>query len=245
VPLKPQSTERSVVVVQLGDRRRRIELLQVAVRPGEERLLDLADGHVQLDFSPQSVYELFFPQVELFAPEVPQGLEVVSAGYALGPAVQFDKRVGVRLRYEGGERPEQSIGLYEEVAAGSWALAGSERDGEWVEARLRTLGRFALLADVVAPSVELLQPKKNAKLKDRRPLLRARIEDLQSGIGREEDLSLELDGQLLIVEYDPEAKEIRAQPDGELAVGKHEWTVRVRDMGGNERVRKSAFRVVK
>ena len=110
---------------------------------------------------------------------------------------------------------------------------------------MRTLGRFALLADVVAPRVELLQPKKNAKLKDRRPLLRARVEDLQSGIGREEDISLELDGQLLIVEYDPEAEEIRAQPTDALAVGQHEWTVRVRDMGGNERVRKSAFRVVK
>jgi hypothetical protein len=245
VPLDAQSAERSVVVVQLGDRRRRIELLQVAVRPGEERLLDLADGNVQLDFSSQSVYELFFPQIELFEPEVPQGLEIVSGGYALGPAVQFDKRVGVRLRYSEIKQPDQRIGLYEEVETGRWVLAGSERDGEWVEARLRTLGRFALLADVVAPQVELLQPKKNAKLKDRRPLLRARIEDLQSGIGREEDLSLELDGKLLIVEYDPEAKEIRAQPEDELAVGNHEWTVRVRDMGGNERVRKSAFRVVK
>ena len=245
VPLDAQNAERSVVVIQLGDRRRRIELMQVAIRPGEERLLDLADGNVQLNFPPQSVYELFFPQIDLFEPEVPQGLEIVSVGYALGPAVQFDKRVGVRLRYDGGESPEQRVGLYEEVEAGRWALAGSERDGEWVEARLRTLGRFALLADVVAPRVELLQPKKNAKLKDRRPLLRARVADLQSGIGREEDISLELDGQLLIVEYDPEAEEIRAQPTDALAVGQHEWTVRVRDMGGNERVRKSAFRVVK
>lgn len=245
VPLLAQSEEPSIAVVELGDRRRRIELMQVAVRPQEVRSLSMAEDNVELAFSANSVYELFFPQVESFSPTAPKGLEVVSMGYALGPDVQFDARVGVRLRYRGGEEPTQRIGLYEEVGAEKWVLVGSEWDEEWVEARLRKLGRFALLADVVAPQIESLRPKKNAKLKERRPLLRARIEDLESGIGREEDIAVELDGQLLIVEYDPEAKEIRARPDGELAVGKHEWTVRVRDMGGNERVRKSAFRVVK
>ncbi len=245
VPLLAAQGDRARAVVQLGDRRRRIELMQVAVRPKEARLLDMADGHVQLNFSAKSVYEQFFPQIELFAPVVPKGLQVVSSGYALGPDVQFDARVAVRLRYGGGQWPVEKVGLYEEVAAGKWALAGSELDGEWVEARLRKLGRFALLADLVEPQIKSLDPKKGAKLKDRRPLLRAQIEDLESGIGREEDIAVELDGRALIVEYDPEAKEIRAQPEEKLALGKHQWVVRVRDMSGNERVRQSEFRVVK
>jgi hypothetical protein len=245
VPLQAQQGDGTTVIVQLGDRRRRFELMQMAVRPGQARKLSLFDDKVQLDFAKKSAYELFFPQVESFEPTVAEELQVASAGYALGPDVQFDQRVAVRLRYRAGKWPVEKVGLYEEVGDGKWALAGNELEGEWVGARLRKLGRFALLVDLVEPSVDLLRPKKNAKVKERRPLLRARVEDTGSGIGREEDLVVELDGAALIVEYDPEAKEIRAQPRAELAVGKHEWVVRVRDMSGNEHVQRSNFRVVK
>jgi len=245
VPLQAQQGDRAHVTVQLGDRRRRFELMQMAIRPGQASLLSLADNKVQLDFAEKSAYELFFPQVESFEPAVPEHLHVASVGYALGPEVQFDSRVAVRLRYRPGQWPLEKVGLYEEVGDGKWAMVGNEQEGEWVGARLRRLGRFALLADLVEPSVDLLRPKQNAKIKERQPLLRARVEDVGSGIGREEDLVVELDGAALIVEYDPEAKEIRARPGAQLAVGKHEWVVRVRDMSGNERVQHSNFRVVK
>ena len=56
--------------------------------------------------------------------------------------------------------------------------------------------------------------------------------------------AVELDGEQLIVEYDPEAGEIRAKPFNELKKGKHQWVVRVRDMSGNQREVRSVFDVI-
>ena len=83
------------------------------------------------------------------------------------------------------------------------------------------------------PQVDVLYPLQSAQMPERRPELRVRIEDVGSGIGREEDILVELNGRRLIAEYDPEAKIVRALPDGDLAHrGAHRWSVSVRDMRG-------------
>ncbi len=112
-------------------------------------------------------------------------------------------------------------------------------------ANLRQFGRFALMRDVEPPSIRALEPAHSASIEKRRPELRALVEDRGSGIGREEDLAIELDGRSLIVEYDPEAQMVRARPDSALSLGMHEWTITVRDMGGNQRQVRGAFRIVK
>lgn len=246
VPLGEEPGDRIEAVVALGDRRRSIELDQVAVRPGAAQRIELADREVALDVAQRSAYDIVFPQAERFVPQVPEGLVAVGQGYALGPEdVPFDARVGVWLRCAPTACQDARVGLYQEMGEAQWGLVGSERQEGSVGASLRRLGRFALLRDGIAPEVDGLRPRRAAKTRDRQPQLSARIDDAGSGIGREEDIAIELNGQALIAEYDPEAKTVRARPPQELALGAHEWTVRVRDMAGNERLVRSAFRVVK
>ena len=246
VPLGHEPGDRIEVTVALGDRRRSIKLDQVAVRPGAARRVELANREVALDFAERSAYKIVFPQAERFVPQVPDGLVAVGSGYALGPEdVPFDARVGVWLRCAPNTCEDAQVGLYQAVGEAQWGLVGSERQEGVIGASLRRLGRFALLRDARAPEVDGLRPRRDTRIADRRPRLSARIDDAGSGIGREEDITIELNGQALIAEYDPEAKTVRARPSQDLAPGPHEWTVRVRDMAGNERAVHSAFRVVK
>jgi hypothetical protein len=86
-----------------------------------------------------------------------------------------------------------------------------------------------------------MQPGHGTTTEERQPLLRARVDDIGSGIGREEDLGLSLDGQRLIAEYDPEAGTLSARPEAPLAPGPHWWEVEVRDQSGNQARARAEF----
>ena len=66
------------------------------------------------------------------------------------------------------------------------------------------LCRYALLADLEAPQISIVQPAEGAVVGSR-PEIRGAVRDQGAGIGREKDLELELNGRPLIAEYDPEA----------------------------------------
>ena len=233
-------------VAVLRDERWPVKLAGVAVRPGQARRVELANGNVALDFAANSVYEMIFPQVESFIPEPSENLAAIEVGYDLGPSgIPFDGRVGVWLRCPPRLSEDSQIGLYREVRAGQWALVGNEREGNYIGSALRRFGRFALMRDGQPPQVDNLHPRSSAQTRERRPELRARIRDAGSGIGREEDIQVELNGQRLVAEYDPEANMVRALPYEDLPLGAHQWTVSVRDMGGNERRVNRTFSVVK
>ena len=77
----------------------------------------------------------------------------------------------------------------------------------------------------------------------RRPRLSAWIDDQGSGIGREEDVVMELDDRRLISVYDPEAQMVEYLLREDLEPGVHRLAVRVRDMSGNEASTSSEFTV--
>ncbi|MEC8646879.1 MAG: hypothetical protein VXY00_07880, partial [Candidatus Latescibacterota bacterium] len=233
-------------VAVLRDERWPVKLARVAVRPGQARRVELANGNVALDFAANSVYETIFPQVESLIPEPSENLSAIDLGYDLGPSgIPFDGRVGVWLRCSLSLCEDSQVGLYREVRAGQWALVGTERKESYVGSPLRHFGRFALMRDEQPPQVDTLYPLPSAQTRERRPELRARIQDAGSGIGREEDIQVELNGRRLVAEYDPEAKTVRASPYEDLPLGAHQWTVSVRDMGGNEHRVNRVFSVVK
>ena len=189
---------------------------------------------------------MIFPQVESFIPEPSENLAAIEVGYDLGPSgIPFDGRVGVWLRCSPGLCEDAQVGLYREVRAGQWALVGTEREGNYIGSALRRFGRFALMRDGEPPQVETLHPLPSAKTKRAPSRTACAHSDAGSGIGREEDIQVELNGQRLVAEYDPEAKTVRALPYEDLPLGAHQWTVSVRDMGGNERRINRAFSVVK
>lgn len=246
IPLVGANGLPAEATVVVGGYQQAVRLDQVIASPGAEQRIELADGAVALAFAANSLYRAVVPQVESFLPEPSDGLVAAGMGYALGPdSVPFDARVGVWLRCPDNGCDGAQMGLYSQGRDGQWWLVGSERTEDRMGANLRQFGRFALMRDVEPPSIRALEPAHSANIEKRRPELRALVEDRGSGIGREEDLAIELDGRSLIVEYDPEAQMVRARPDSALSLGMHEWTITVRDMGGNQRQVRGAFRIVK
>ncbi|MFH1570112.1 MAG: M23 family metallopeptidase [Gemmatimonadota bacterium] len=220
----------------------RLSLQRVA--PGRAAVLELAEGAALLTFAAQSAYAPLYPQATAFAPAAGGELEATTAGVDLGPArVAFDRPVTVALRAAG--RPLRQLGVYASDGKGGWAFLGNQltADSARVTATVRKLGRFAVLADRTPPQIRDLEPADNGRAASRRPRLRAGIADAGSGIGREQDIELSLDGRRLISVYDPEAATVEYRPEQDLAPGRHELVVRVRDLCGNEAARTARFEV--
>jgi hypothetical protein len=235
------------LTVQVADRAAPVlVLLQQQVNPGQEVRVQWGQGEAQLRVDAKSAYAPFFPQARRFTPPAAEGLQSAGVGYHFTPARHsFDQQVEILLRYGPEVGQPQRLGLYQERGEGQWSFAGNELDTaqRLVGAKVRRLLRFALFSDTQAPSISALQPAPGAALKERQPLLRAQVDDIGSGIGREEDLVLKLDGQRLIAEYDPEAGTLSARPETPLKAGRHLLEVEVRDQSGNQAAARSAFAV--
>ena len=221
-------------------------LNQRYVLPERGGSLAFDGGRAVLIFPENSVYEPLCPQGTYFQPPDPGHLESAGVGYDFGPdRTAFNRRIMVQLRIPERMRQPRKLGIYRSDGAGRWRFVGNEIDlqkrvvGAWV----RNLSRYALLADEEPPVIKRLQPASGSTIEAGKPLLRAWIEDRGSGIRREEDISMELDGRRLISEYDPDARSVKYQVERNLVPGDHRLEVKVRDASGNQASAYAVFRV--
>ena len=236
VPLDPSDpTGGSVLLRTPGAAVQRVVLDQQFVKPGAAANLTYANGAVELGFAAASAYAPFFPQVVAFEPQVSAALVAAGPAFALGPDVSFDRKAELRLRYDRETLPPEKLGIYREIAAEKWSLVSNEWDavGRQMVARVRRLGRYALLADLEPPEISSLQPAEGTVVGSR-PEIRGAVRDQGAGIGREADIEFELDGRPLIAEYDPEAGRVYGHLLEDLQPGAHRLVLRVRDMSGNQ-----------
>lgn len=244
---QPFSARGGPLTIQMADRAApSLVLLQQQVNPGQESQVEWGGGEARLHLGSGSIYAPFFPQAQRFSPPDVTGLTPTEVGYGFTPERHsFDQQVEVFLRYAPTVAAPQKLGLYQERGEGEWTFVGNELDSaqRLVSGKVRRLLRFALFSDTQAPSITALQPAAGAALKERQPLLGAQVSDEGSGIGREEDLTLHLDGHRLIGEYDPEAGTLSARPEAPLKPGRHRWEVQVRDQSGNQAVARAEFTI--
>jgi hypothetical protein len=109
---------------------------------------------------------------------------------------------------------------------------------------VRCLSRYALIEDTLPPKVSRVSISPGKRIKEKRPKITAIVKDDLSGIGSDEDLVVEIDGEWMIPEYDPEKQLLVTRPISPLALGKHLLTIWVRDRAGNETEVKREFFVV-
>ncbi len=94
-------------------------------------------------------------------------------------------------------------------------------------------GIFAAVFDHAPPLLKYLSVADGRTYGDRTPAINFVIEDTLSGIGDDQDIIIELDGQWLIPEFDPETGQCRSKPLEPLSPGKHHLGIRVTDRAGN------------
>ena len=199
--------------------RRDLALSGQRLRPGTEATLRYLDDRVRLRAPAGSAYRTLVPQARLLAPEASQALRATGFGCRLGPAdAAFDEPLRLWLKVPEGV-PTRGLGVYSDNGRGRWSYRGSdpEEGGRYLAASVRALGSFALMIDQALPAVSGVQPAAGSTVTAAAPRFSARVRDDGSGIGRERDVVLELDGVRLVSEYDPEARRVTAAPDGPLA----------------------------
>lgn len=195
-----------------------------------------SDGKAVARFDADDVYGPFFGRISAAPGKGSKRLTMVGTCYRFGPEdVPFRRKVEIVLRYPADfSRPER-LGIYRLTGDGAWVFVGNRavRGRHAVAADVSSFSTYALLLDETPPRVSIRRPEPRAKISDRRPVLVAAIGDRDSGIRREEDILMHLDGKRLISQYDPEKGQVKARPRQPLPAGIHKLEVMVTDACGN------------
>lgn len=207
---------------------------------------DIQEG-IEALFQPGSVYQTFMGYVEEVKASSPPGLPMKSPAFFLYPNdCVFDGLATVFMAPSEGVEGNDRMGLYRLSRDGKWRYVGHISDGPAgaIGARVRAFSTFALLEDQIAPLIWRVRPKDGSQTRRRRPTLSAKVKDVGSGIGQEENVILVLDGQTLISQYDPPVEAVFHKPKEHLALGEHLLEILVRDRAGNQTRAQSRFTII-
>jgi hypothetical protein len=112
-----------------------------------------------------------------------------------------------------------------------------------LSARASSFGKFFIASDTIPPVLEIITPQ-NGQEYTGNPRIKLKLDDPHSGIGEEQNISLAIDGNYVIPEWDPERKEIVTICDDPLTPGAHTFTASIKDRCGNVK-RKAVFFIIK
>ena len=215
--------------------RRAVRLVQTPVRRSGG-VVRSADGMAEASFDAGEVYRPFFGRIAATPGKGAKRLPLVGSRYRFGPEdVPFRRKAEIVLRYPSDFNRPERLGIYRLAGRGAWVFVGNRavRGRHALAAEVPSFSTFALLLDEIPPRVRIQRPERGAKVAVRRPVLVARIGDSGSGIRREQDILMRLDGKRLIAEYDPETGQVKARPRQPLPPGNHRLEVVVTDACGN------------
>ncbi len=195
------------------------------------------DGIARTIVPPSSVYAPFFAQVRVDSTVIADsaGVVPVSRAYRFEPAtIPFREMVQIHFRIPEATPAPEKLGVYEWTDQG-WTFVWNDVDHErgTVWAGVWHFSTYAVVRDDEPPVLARLVPGEGERVEPV-PEISVALHDSLSGIPMEELIAMTMDGQTLIFEYDPEGEIAKGILRAPLIAGPHEWTVRVRDVCGNE-----------
>jgi len=106
-------------------------------------------------------------------------------------------------------------------------------------------GSFGAVFDYETPRISNLSLREGGVYQNRRPAVNFVLEDTLSGIADDRNIVIELDGEWLIPEYEPETGRVHSRPLAPLAPGEHYLSIEATDRVGNKTGKYLRFRVAK
>jgi hypothetical protein len=168
-------------------------------------------------------------------PPAAHTLEPVGAPLRLEPwAEPLRERAHVRFEMPPAAPSRKGIAVYYRDRDG-WSFLGADTAAAGVGADLVNLEEVALFRDGTPPEVAL-----EITARGPRPSLAARIVDPGAGVTWR-TLSMRVDGEPVLVEWDPDASRLRAHLRRDLAPGAHHVLVTAADRVGNTSAAERSF----
>ncbi len=158
------------------------------------------------------------------------------------PDAVFAGPVSIALSWEGPGPPAERMGICSVCEGSGWEWVGGRPDsaGGRFRSSVRYLSGFCLGVDSVSPRVRIVKPAEGTHRATVERIFRATASDGGSGLGCE-SVGMELDGDRLITEFDPELDLMVAEVDTPLSPGRHVLRVWAEDRAGNRSESRSAF----
>ena len=124
--------------------------------------------------------------------------------------------------------------LFKTNGTNSLSFIGGKIDtiSRFITATTNPFGHFVVACDTTPPLLEIKSPVQ-AKLYSKKPMIKFSISDEHSGIGTAENISVVIDGEFVLPEWDPEDKLVTAKIDKALTPGNHTLTISVKDQSNN------------
>ena len=205
----------------------------VALRPGLEHHLWLPDSSLEISIPGNAVYEPSF--LEIRREGLPGGPPVIEVG-----PDDLVLRSPIRLSFSA---PADTLAaVFSLSTTGKLSFVEGRRRAGRIECQAGGPSGFTFAVDSLPPVIRRLRPSEGAVV-GRRFAVVAQLQDDLSGVGDDSLITVRVDGQWVPPEYDPETRQLVAQPFEPLAPGKHRFELEVSDWAGNTRRVSRSFRV--
>ncbi len=202
--------------------------VHAALRGMEEQTLSFDE--LQLRIKPVSPFGVLFVHAE--NETSPQNLAIPLRGRAwrIWPEESpIDAQVALSLPLPPDVDKPACAGLYRDSGSG-WRYVGQRQRGGLLTAEVRNFGVYAVLEDNSPPVIAVVSPPEGYQAQTQRPILKATIADVGSGIA---DFSITANGRWLLALYDPDEDRLEWEQDHPLDAGDNEIVFQVTDNAGN------------
>ncbi len=245
VPLEPGKNVIRFDVRALDSRLRPVaataKIDAMLIDPGKDFSVFAPDGRFSVRVFPESLYRAAPVSVECAEPSEPERLISASPVYRVAwgdEPLKGSCRVAFTLDHE----PSLREHVYVSGNGKEWRCISGRRQGATLTAEYAGSGFLGVFVDETAPEVAPLAPSEAGKT-SRRPGIRFRVIDRESGIGGSAAIIMLLDGEPVYGEYDPEGDTVSYTPRRDLPPGAHKVDVHVADRAGNRSFASRAFTV--
>ncbi len=205
----------------------------------------IATPGLRVDFPPQSIYQDMVVAIERSKADTPPLLPCLKGPCKIEPVdIPFDRKVEISVDIPAGADTLRA-GLYS-LQGNNWKwVRGSRRKGREITAGVWHFSTYAVLLDTIKPHIWGIKPPPGSRLRNKKPLLKARVKDQGSMIGSDENVRVWLDGKRIIAEWDPEKHSVQYRPRKPLSPGHHWLKILVRDRVGNQTIHRSEFWILR
>ncbi|MCK5146479.1 M23 family metallopeptidase [bacterium] len=211
------------------------------ISPETGGIINSLDAFCSVEFPPETITQSIIAACRRVT--LDSMAATINSAYQFYPTDIYLQRP-VKLQFDiNAVVPDDKLGIGAVSAdASNWIAPwpGSSSAGMSV----RALRCFTLIDDYLPPEIHSVWPGHGAVIRQRRPLIVVTFVDSVSGIGSEDDFSIIVNGEPLIVEWIPHHDRLIARPFKPFSSGTQVMDIWIRDRAGNALHRHIEFKIV-